>query len=98
MKACTLLGGHKCSVQETGCKLLMLSRSNGAPGEIRAPALLLWRQSLYPAELRARNGYHSSASRRNAIAYATTVNAGAAGISCRLPESISRAESCGSRR
>ena len=27
---------------------------NGAPGEIRTPDLLLRRQSLYPAELRAR--------------------------------------------
>jgi hypothetical protein len=29
-------------------------RSSGAPGEIRTPDLLLRRQSLYPAELRAR--------------------------------------------
>src|SRR5215471_5326748 len=28
---------------------------HGAPGEIRTPDLLLRRQSLYPAELRARN-------------------------------------------
>jgi hypothetical protein len=30
-------------------------RKDGAPGEIRTPDLLLRRQSLYPAELRARN-------------------------------------------
>ena len=29
-------------------------RNSGAPGEIRTPDLLLRRQSLYPAELRAR--------------------------------------------
>jgi hypothetical protein len=29
---------------------------SGAPGEIRTPDLLLRRQSLYPAELRARAG------------------------------------------
>ena len=31
----------------------------GAPGEIRTPDLLLRRQPLYPAELRARTGIYS---------------------------------------
>jgi hypothetical protein len=33
---------------------LQVTESIGAPGEIRTPDLLLRRQSLYPAELRAR--------------------------------------------
>ena len=35
-------------------KWLMRKKESGAPGEIRTPDLLLRRQSLYPAELRAR--------------------------------------------
>ena len=35
-------------------KRLKQERNNGAPGEIRTPDLLLRRQPLYPAELRAR--------------------------------------------
>ena len=40
-----------------------MTKVNGAPGEIRTPGLLLRRQPLYPAELRAHSdgtqiGYH----------------------------------------
>src|ERR1035437_194093 len=35
--------------------LLTGKKNSGAPGEIRTPDLLLRRQSLYPAELRARS-------------------------------------------
>ena len=37
-------------------KCLKKKEKTGAPGEIRTPDLLLRRQSLYPAELRARAG------------------------------------------
>ena len=44
---CTLFAHAKTMVRRK-------SLSYGAPGEIRTPDLLLRRQSLYPAELRAR--------------------------------------------
>jgi hypothetical protein len=37
----------------------LVRRGTGAPGEIRTPDLLLRRQPLYPAELRARTGMYS---------------------------------------
>jgi integrase len=61
--AMSLLGGHKIghSPKTEGIKhesrppqLLKGMKKSGAPGEIRTPDLLLRRQSLYPAELRAR--------------------------------------------
>src|ERR1700691_2603714 len=36
-----------------------IMQRDGAPGEIRTPDLLLRRQPLYPAELRARTGMYS---------------------------------------
>ena len=46
-------------------------KTTGAPGEIRTPGLLLRRQPLYPAELRAHSdgtqiGYHFCLSTRSA--------------------------------
>ena len=58
------MGGHKIGSvhrnrqklqwKRNSYKLLRVMKKSGAPGEIRTPGLLLRRQSLYPAELRAR--------------------------------------------
>jgi hypothetical protein len=45
----------KNSKAEKTSEVLRLKKKGGAPGEIRTPDLLLRRQSLYPAELRARS-------------------------------------------
>src|SRR2546427_12626242 len=48
----------RCSHLNSGCNFDILGRLKyGAPGEIRTPDLTLRRRSLYPAELRARDGW-----------------------------------------
>src|SRR5271157_3384499 len=46
---------RKSAGSQSSRNLLTGKKNSGAPGEIRTPDLLLRRQSLYPAELRARS-------------------------------------------
>src|ERR1035438_4636084 len=51
----TVRNCRKSKQKSKRCNLLRSKKNCGAPGEIRTPDLLLRRQSLYPAELRARS-------------------------------------------